>query len=82
MENQIIFTTEGNISKDDIYKLEKNNVVVIQVKDLQALKTINDIDNDIILESAMDTLSVGLDQTKGKFFDKFYLRIKENKKIK
>jgi 23S rRNA U2552 (ribose-2'-O)-methylase RlmE/FtsJ len=74
MEKKIIFTTKGNMSPEAIKTLEENNVIVIEVDDLTALKTINEIDNDIILESAMETIKEAVDHTKGNFFNKFFVK--------
>ena len=79
MENKIIFTTEGNVTPADIETLKQNGVIVIQVKDLLAIQTVNDFDNDIVLEAAMETLSNAYGE-KSKFFDKFFVKYFANKK--
>jgi hypothetical protein len=79
MEKKIIFTTKGNMSPDAIKTLEENNVIVIEVDDLSALKTVNEINNDIILESAMETIKDAIDHTKGNFFNKFFVKYLKSK---
>jgi len=79
MEKKIIFTTKGNMSPDAIKTLEENNVIVIEVDDLFALKTVNEISNDIILETAMETIKDAIDHTKGNFFNKFFVKYFKSK---
>lgn len=74
MENKIIFTKKGNIHETDILELKQNNIIVVQVEDLSQLKTVNEIENDIILETAMQTIKESVGSQKSVFFDKFFTK--------
>jgi hypothetical protein len=73
-KKQIIFTKRGNIHPTDKTELKENGIIIIEVDDLSALKTVNEIENDIVLECAMNTIkeSVGVEKTR--FFDKFFVK--------
>jgi hypothetical protein len=79
MENKIIFTTVDNIKESDVDILKQNGVIVIQVKDLMALKTVNEIDNDIVLECAMESINESIGSEKNKFFNKFFVKYFKDK---
>jgi 23S rRNA U2552 (ribose-2'-O)-methylase RlmE/FtsJ len=77
---KIIFTKRGNISQGDKNLLKENGVIVIDVDDLSAIKSVNEVDNDIVMECAMETIHNSLGGTeKSKFFDKFFIKFFENK---
>lgn len=78
-KKQIIFTKTGNIHSTDIAELKMNGVIVIQVEDLSALKTINEIENDIVLECAMSTIKESIGIEKARFFDKFFVKFLNTK---
>lgn len=73
-KTKIIFTTVDNITTTAIEELKKNGVLVIEVKDLLALKTVNEIDNDIVLECAMESINESIGSEKTKFFNKFFVK--------
>ena len=73
-KKQIIFTKRGNIHPTDKAELKENGIVVIEVDDLSALRTVNEIENDIVLECAMNTIKEGTGLEKNRFFDKFFVK--------
>lgn len=79
MEKKIIFTTVDNMKQGDIDTLNQNGVIVIEVKDLLALKTVNEIDNDIVLECAMESINESIGSEKNKFFNKFFVKYFKDK---
>jgi len=79
MEKKIIFTTVDNMKQGDIDTLNQNGVIVIEVKDLLALKTVNEIDNDIVLECAMESINESIGSEKSKFFNKFFVKYFKDK---
>ena len=62
------------MKQGDIDTLNQNGVIVIEVKDLLALKTVNEIDNDIVLECAMESINESIGSEKSKFFNKFFVK--------
>lgn len=73
-EKKILFTTEGNIKPKDKEKLCKIGILVIEVKALSEMKFDADIDNGLMLESAMNALDDAFDSTKAKFFSFIHKR--------
>jgi len=78
-KKQIIFTKRGNIHPTDKTELKENGIIIIEVDDLSALKTVNEIENDIVLECAMNTIKDSVGAEKARFFDKFFVKILNTK---
>lgn len=60
-DKKIIFTTVKNISPKDKEKLCKHGFLVIEVERLSELKYSQDIENDLMRESAMIALTKSYD---------------------